>query len=174
MGRDIGRGNHWDISLNGTSLTGGDIFSGDAFNRASPFAFAAGSGGSAVLSQVPVVIGDVLRLQITKTSSPGDYAGVNFTVTAACNAGDFNCNGAVDAADYVVWRKNPGGNYTPDDYTTWRTHFGHSFFNASGAGASGSDHAISPIVPEPATVLLLVFGTAVMCLSVRQFRAELQ
>jgi hypothetical protein len=31
-----------------------------------------------------------------------------------------------------------------------------------------------PAVPEPATVLLLVFGTAVMCSSVRQFREELQ
>ena len=30
--------------------------------------------------------------------------------------GDFNRDGSVDAADYVVWRKNPGGIYTPDDY----------------------------------------------------------
>jgi hypothetical protein len=82
MGRDIGRGNHWDISLNGISLTGGDIFSGDSFDRSNPFAFAAGSGGPAVLSQIPVVVGDVLRLQFTKTSGPGDYAGVNLTITA--------------------------------------------------------------------------------------------
>ena len=28
--------------------------------------------------------------------------------------GDFNHDGTVDAADYVVWRKNPGGIYTPE------------------------------------------------------------
>ncbi len=82
MGRDIGRGNHWDISLNGISLTGGDIFSGDPYDRADPFDFAAGSGGPAVLSDIPVVIGDVLRLQITRTSEPGDYAGINLTINA--------------------------------------------------------------------------------------------
>ena len=82
MGRDIGRGNHWDISLNGTLLTEGDIFSGDSFDRSSPFNFAAGSGGPTVLSQIPVVTGDVLRLQFTKTSVPGDYAGVNLTISA--------------------------------------------------------------------------------------------
>ena len=82
MGRDIGRGNHWDISLNGTLLTEGDIFSGDSFDRSSPFNFAAGSGGPTVLSQIPVLTGDVLRLQFTKTSLPGDYAGVNLTISA--------------------------------------------------------------------------------------------
>jgi hypothetical protein len=82
MGRDIGRGNHWDISLNGNLLTEGDIFSGDSFDRSSPFAFAAGSGGPAVLNQISVVTGDVLRLQFTKTSAPGDYAGVNLTISA--------------------------------------------------------------------------------------------
>lgn len=81
MVRDIGRGNHWDISLNGRSLTSGDISSGDAYNRANPFTFVAGSGGPTVLSQIPVVMGDVLRLQFTKTSTAGDYAGVNLTIT---------------------------------------------------------------------------------------------
>ena len=40
-------------------------------------------------------------------------------------AGDYNHNGVVDAADYVLWRKNPsvyGGN--PAGYNTWRANFG--------------------------------------------------
>lgn len=82
MGRDIGRGNHWEIVLNGTLLTQGDIFSGDSFNRSSPFNFAAGSGGPTVLNQIPVFTGDVLKLQFTKTSGPGDYAGINLTISA--------------------------------------------------------------------------------------------
>jgi hypothetical protein len=68
-----------------------------------------------------------------------------------------------------MWRKTGGA---PDRYDTWRANFGNTL--GSGAGASGWDHAISPIVPEPATVLLLVFGAAVMCLPVRQIRDELQ
>jgi hypothetical protein len=38
--------------------------------------------------------------------------------------GDFNLDGAVNAADYVVWRKNPGGTLTPADYGKWRSNFG--------------------------------------------------
>jgi hypothetical protein len=82
MGRNIGRSNHWDLSLNGISITSGDIFSGDAFDRASPFSFAAGTGGAAALSDVMVAAGDVLKLELTKTSNFGDYVGVNFTVVA--------------------------------------------------------------------------------------------
>jgi hypothetical protein len=52
-----------------------------------------------------------------------------------------------------------GTTYTQNDFNTWRANFGATL--GSGAGAGGSDHAISPIVPEPATVLLLVFGAAV-------------
>jgi hypothetical protein len=60
--------------------------------------------------------------------------------------GDFNRDHVVDAADYVVWRKELN---TPDDYNTWRAHFGQS----SGGGSS-LDPLIS--VPEPAAVSLLL------------------
>jgi hypothetical protein len=61
-------------------------------------------------------------------------------------AGDYNKNGTVDAADYVVWRKNDG---TPAGYTAWRTHFGQSTGSSSGASADTA-------VPEPATFVLLI------------------
>ena len=35
--------------------------------------------------------------------------------------GDYNDDGAVNAADYVVWRKTDG---TPEGYNTWRANFG--------------------------------------------------
>jgi hypothetical protein len=147
MGRDIGRGNHWDISLNGASLSGGDIFSGDSFNRASPFQFNAGSGGPAILSQVPIAVGDILQLQITKTSTPGDYAGVNLTITTALS-GDYNFDNVVDAADYVTWRKNDG---TQAGYAKWRAHFGETLATGT-AHASPSNSAL----PEPTTWGLLL------------------
>jgi hypothetical protein len=160
MGRDIGRGNHWELSLNGTLLSAGDIFSGDSFNRASPFLYTSGSGGPAVLSQVPVVVGDVLQLQITKTSSPGDYAGINLTISAALS-GDYNSDNVVDAADYVSLRKQyfditTGAGLTA--YNSWRTNFGRT----AGSGAGAQNLAA---VPEPATTVLLVAGIlAIGCL----------
>ena len=36
-------------------------------------------------------------------------------------SGDYNHDGKVDAADYVVWRKSNG---SQSDYNTWRSHFG--------------------------------------------------
>jgi hypothetical protein len=68
--------------------------------------------------------------------------------------GDYNDDGIVDAADYVVWRKLNGtlttlpndstpGIVSPADYDEWMLHFGMS---SGGAGSSTS------AVPEPATL----------------------
>ena len=77
-------------------------------------------------------------------------------------AGDYNSDNAVDAADYVVWRKfentsttlpnDPNGlPIDGDQYNTWRTNFGEP----GGPGAGGSDRPGSA-VPEPASFVLLV------------------
>ena len=60
-------------------------------------------------------------------------------------SGDYNANGKVDGADYVVWRNGLGTIYTPADYDVWRAHFGEN----AGSGASLS------AIPEPATCALL-------------------
>jgi hypothetical protein len=66
--------------------------------------------------------------------------------------GDYNFDGTVDAADYVVWRKGVGVETTEDNYNLWRTHFGRT------AGGGGSAN-----VPEPSgvwlTVLILAAAT---------------
>jgi fibronectin-binding autotransporter adhesin len=76
--------------------------------------------------------------------------GVLLVSTYAALPGDFNNNGAVEAGDYVLWRKGPG--YVPADYDNWRSHFGQP----SGAG-SGSTFAA---VPEPASMMLFVVALA--------------
>jgi hypothetical protein len=69
-------------------------------------------------------------------------------------SGDYNGNGRVDAADYVVWRKNPAGSGgNPAGYNTWRANFGRSE-PGSGAALGASN------VPEPSG-LLIVFCVAV-------------
>jgi fibronectin-binding autotransporter adhesin len=67
--------------------------------------------------------------------------------------GDFNHNGIVDAADYVVWRKGLGATYTQSDYDVWRARFGQT----AGSGASASANAAAP---EPATAVLLILAAA--------------
>jgi hypothetical protein len=59
---------------------------------------------------------------------------------------DYNNNGIVDAADYLLWRKSNGA---PFEYTAWRRNFG------TGMSLTGSGTAYST-VPEPSTVFFLM------------------
>jgi hypothetical protein len=105
--------------------------------------------------------------KFTTSSLPTLTGGLSWTVNYGTSAitlsisppGDFNRDLVVDAADYVVWRKNPGGSYTPDDYTIWRANFGQTF--SFGNGSSASVGSPSSAVPEPASALvLLLLGAA--------------
>ncbi len=70
--------------------------------------------------------------------------------------GDYNHNGIVDAADYVVWRNGLGTTYTQNDYNVWRAHFGQTAGDGVGAGTSA-------VVPEPTTMVMLISATLVTC-----------
>jgi autotransporter-associated beta strand protein len=72
--------------------------------------------------------------------------------------GDYNVDGAVNAADYVVWRKNPGGTYTQDDYSIWRANFGAMIRSGSSQFATLS---LSPVIPEPTSLFLLLSLVAI-------------
>jgi fibronectin-binding autotransporter adhesin len=92
-------------------------------------------------------------------------------VTGVTLAGDYNQDGIVDAADYVVWRKNQGTtNALPNDptggtigtaqYNTWRTDFGQT---AGSGSALPSAKPLSAAVPEPATWVLLMITMMAIC-----------
>jgi hypothetical protein len=84
--------------------------------------------------------------------------------------GDYDGDGAVTAADYVVWRNTVGstenlsadgnGNRMVDaaDYDVWRARFGTSV----GSGA-GNAHGNRPITatPEPAAAVLMLLAAGV-------------
>jgi hypothetical protein len=86
-----------------------------------------------------------------------DYVGAARSLT-----GDYNNNGSVDAADYVVWRnaldtstalpnEDPGispGQVTQADYEAWRSRFG----TRAGAGS------VAAAVPEPSTMWMLALA----------------
>jgi hypothetical protein len=76
--------------------------------------------------------------------------------------GDYNSDGKVDAADYVVWRKDPNAHGGDAGYTTWRTNFNRpADGSAVGAGAVAA-------VPEPASLMLA--AVAVSTCSIRRRR----
>lgn len=78
-------------------------------------------------------------------------------------AGDYNHNGVVDAADYVVWRKGLGSTYTQNDYNTWRSNFG----NTGGMGTAAERADMPSSVPEPMGTFACATA-AIMLLLVRR------
>jgi hypothetical protein len=71
--------------------------------------------------------------------------------------GDFNLDGIVDAADYVVWRNGLGTAYSQADYDLWRSNFGRTI----GGGAEAPP--ASAAVPESSTTCLLLIATVGLC-----------
>jgi hypothetical protein len=81
--------------------------------------------------------------------------------------GDFNADGTVDAADYIVWRKGLDTDYTQADYDQWRANFGQTAgASTSALIAAGGSH---PAVPEPSTVILAFFVLVFCSLRTRAF-----
>ena len=82
--------------------------------------------------------------------------------------GDFNGDGTVDAADYVVWRHTHGsnadlradgngdGSIDDADFQVWRAHFGTIY---------GDDILGIAAVPEPSAALLLLIAALTVRLS---------
>jgi hypothetical protein len=85
--------------------------------------------------------------------------------------GDYNNNGRVDGADYVVWRNTNGqtgvglaadGNgdseVTTADFDLWRSKFGQA-----GIGSGSGELALSAAVPECSSLAMFLAAVAVGC-----------
>jgi hypothetical protein len=99
-------------------------------------------------------------MQVTATLTDhtgGDIGSPGMVPSAPRVLGDYNSNGVVDAADYVLWRdggplQNEGdtpGTVNQADYEFWRSRFG-----ATTGGVSGLAVAT---IPEPATGVLAMW-----------------
>ena len=80
-------------------------------------------------------------------------------IAAAGVSGDYNSNGTVDAADYVLWRNggplqnDPTPDVQPADYDFWRSRFGNTAGNSSSTPTG---------VPEPMSLVTLLIGIMAM------------
>lgn len=136
-----------------------------------------GAGG--VLSQIEgiVPVGGMLTFAVSGVGDDG-FTGshtedgsyeLRLQIQPPVLQGDYNKNGVVDTADYIVWRNtlnqsgtglpadgNGNGNIDSGDYGLWRAHFGQTAGSASGIGVSAA-------VPEPSTLALLLFASVGCC-----------
>jgi microcystin-dependent protein len=113
--------------------------------------------------RVPIDVGSGPGLTNRILGSPSGAETVALTVAnlpshahAVSVPGDFNFNGVVDAADYVLWRKGLGSAYTQSDYNNlWRPNFG----KVLGTGFE-VDSSMEVAVPEPDIAMLALLGLA--------------
>jgi len=106
----------------------------------------------------------ISSVSISAQNSSGDYVVDQvFVRMIGGTTGDYNNDGVVNAADYVVWRKTLGsfselaadgdgsGNISVHDYNVWRQNFGNPTINASNVASNAPE-------PTPVAVAAIVFG----------------
>jgi hypothetical protein len=139
---DAGELTEWYLLGDSTLDDGESINLGTAFETS--------VGTQDVVLNYALADGTIIRGQVF-------YEDINAGLT-----GDYNVDGVVDAADYVVWRKtNING---AQGYTDWRTNFG-----SSNGGGSMAEPQSS--VPEPGAVFMITIGGILMlCCATRTRR----
>ena len=123
-----------------------------------------GAGGSEVLTDLELSSTGTYFIRVRGNSANVQLYELDLSaaVLSIALAGDFNGDGIVDAADYVVWRNNVGqfgsslsadgnGDGTVDlaDYGIWKANFGRG---------AGSGSFVIASVPEPNSNTLLSVG----------------
>jgi hypothetical protein len=97
----------------------------------------------------------------TERSPIGNGNGLHLTLDGRLISGvlgDFNADGIVESADYILWRNggplqnDPTAGVQAGDYDFWRSRFGAT------AGASAAVGAVPAAIPEPSSIGLLAIA----------------
>jgi hypothetical protein len=124
------------------------------------------SAGSTIAANSSISLGNAFNTAIFGAGNNGDLQfqfGVNngALITGTVSyvtggpAGDYDGDGDVDGADFLVWQRGFGSTHTAATLATWKANFG-----AHGTAAAGT-------VPEP-TSMALVFGIGLLLASWRR------
>jgi hypothetical protein len=131
-------------------------------------------------------IGDVNgdgRLDIVTANKNGVFLFLQEPSGPTLVPGDYNENGRVDTADYVVWRNtfgqsgaglaadgNSNSRIDTGDYDVWRAHFDQAPSEGQSA-VSGSSARANSSVPEPTSLIMFIGTMAALSIGrVRQCR----
>jgi cyclophilin family peptidyl-prolyl cis-trans isomerase len=150
---------HDRIVITDAALLGGDL----DVSLISGFIPAAGNSFTILTANVIVDTFDNLHLPLLSPGLVWDFTQTANAISLSVAAADYNRNGIVDAADFIVWRKtfgqtgaglladgNLNGQIDGGDFTVWQSNFGNTAGGSAGGGAS------STAVPEPTTALMLL------------------
>ncbi len=146
----------WPNNNNAGSIFLADLMS----NPSTPSSWKLSNNGNSRAPQA--VLAEVVDHPGGDVGSPGFVPGI---APQAALGGDYNGNGVVDAADYVLWRHamqtaTPLPNdTTPEsvstaDYEVWRTNFGQP--GGAGSGIEGAS------VPEPMSVVIMAMASVLL------------
>jgi glucose/arabinose dehydrogenase len=141
---NLGTGARFEFIGNGEPAVGHP----DGFLSTSDTLFISDMSPTGALGATEVNTGKIYAIRSLVTDLPGDYTN----------------NRAVNAADYVLWRKFSGTSATlpndttigsgPADYDLWRANFGRSSSAASAIDGN--------VVPEPAALWMLAVATGLL------------
>jgi hypothetical protein len=184
-------GGTFDVQLRGTTpdtehdrlVVTGTATLGGMLNVSLTSGFVPAPGNSFTVLTAGSLVSDFATLELPMLAA-GLVWDINKTSTAytlSIAAADFNRNGVVDAADYVVWRKtrnssvaaysgadaNGDGIVNDADRTIWRSNFGNIRGTNPGTGGAASYR-----VPEPATMLSAAAAAALLAGRRRAFHAN--
>jgi hypothetical protein len=152
----MGTGQHWDeLGASPSKLAESFLLGSSSFDENREISLGnAFRPASARDLEVTVVTEDLLDIPVE----------VLYVNAPTAVAGDYNENGVVDAADYVLWRNRLGAGSLPNeggvspgmvdaaDYNFWRSRFGATSGAGAGAALGGAT------VPEPVTWGLMVLA----------------
>jgi hypothetical protein len=170
-------GAHLEIQINGTTVdtsydrlavSGAALLGGDL--DVSLVSYNPQPGNSFTILTAGLISGNFNNINLPQLGA-GLVWGVNKTntsITLTVSAGDYNRDGIVDTADYVLWRKlrnttvttayataDGNGDMTINDLdlAVWRQQLGNTRGGDAGAGSIGN-----VAVPEPAGAILVLFA----------------
>ncbi len=143
-----------------------------------------GTGVDSSASRIDTFNEIIFLGQVSNLDYTIDNVLIRNTSVPAEPPGDYDGNGVVDAADYVVWRHSVGNVVPPgtngdangngfvenSEYQPWRANYGRTAGIIGSAAGSGSSSE-SASVPEPSALLLLGIG-AISLLGYRKAKSH--